>query len=145
MTYSSEFDTEDISIENIPKILHPDNSTEQPSQNRYNGIHAFVIVSESELALVKPDYTTDWADSNPEELKEYLFELGCDINKLIEIQEGLIHRNRMNKVVQCRRYACFERQDKDWLYSGYASREAINKASGNKLIRDMNRYAHLEA
>jgi len=134
---------EEISSDNIPRIIQPDNLT-PPSNFRNNGIHAFVIVSESELALVKPDYTTDWADANPEELNAILFELGCDVTKPIEVQEGLIHRNRMNKVVQCRRYACFERIDKDWLYSGYASHEAKNKASGNKLIRDMNRYAYFD-
>lgn len=145
MTYSSELFDSDIDIENIPKILHPDNTTTSPSVSRYNGIHAFVIISESELVIAKPDYTTQWADDNPNELKKYLFEFGCDVDKPIEIQEGLIHRNRMNKVVQCRRYACYERQDPEWLRSGWASREAINKASGNKLIRDMNPYAFVEA
>jgi hypothetical protein len=133
-------------IPEVTRTIYPDGTEINKDDNHgIHGIHAFVIFSESELALVKPDYTTDWADENISELKELLFELGANVNKPIEIQEGLIHRNRMNKVVQCRRYACHERTDKDWLASGYASREAKNKASGNRLIRDMNPYAFVEA
>lgn len=107
-------------------------------------IQAFVIVSVSEILEVIPDYTDEWADNNPDLMKNILFKFGCDTNKPIEIQEGLEHRNRLNKVVTCRRYACHERVDSEWLETRWASPAAKNKATGNRLLQDLNPLAYRE-
>lgn len=102
-------------------------------------ITAICIVSASELALAKPDFTYEWAESNTKELNELLYQFGMDITQAIEAQEGLDHRNRMNKIVNCTRWVGHERTDKDWINSGNASKEAKDKATGNRLIEDLYR------
>lgn len=53
-----------------------------------------------------------------------LFENGVDISKPIE-KRVCTHRNLQNKVVNCLRYDCTERTDKQWLTSGAASVNAF--------------------
>lgn len=95
---------------------------------------AVLFVSESELALANPEYKSDWIDTNKEELFEMLWEFGADINADMDFQEVTQHRNRLNQLVTCRRWATFERIDKEWVDSGYASREAKIVASGSKML-----------
>ena len=102
-------------------------------------IAALCIVSISELAKVKPDITYDWIDNNPEEFKRTLYELGADINRTIEKQENVTHRNRFNEIVTCDRYVCDERVDKAWIESPYASQEAKDKSLNNKMLNDLYR------
>lgn len=92
-----------------------------------------VIVSESELKL-QDNYYEGFDENQPSKFNELLHELGCDINKPIEKQENVTHRNRLNQVVTCSRWIATERFDKEWINSGYASRDAKNRASGSKMV-----------
>lgn len=95
---------------------------------------AVMFVSESELSMADPSYQSDWIESNKDKLYQMLWEFGMDTNSDMDFQEITQHRNRMNKLVTCRRYAGFERYDKEWVDSGYASREAKIVASGSKML-----------
>ena len=103
-------------------------------------ITALCIVSASEINLAKPGFTYYWADNNPDDFNDILFNFGMDLTQPIEKQTDIQHKNRMNKVVICDRYIGYERTDKDWINSGYASKEAKDKASGSKLLADL--YKH---
>ena len=58
---------------------------------------------------------------------------------LFEIQPNIQHRNRFNEVVICDRFVGNERIDPNWINSGYASKEAKDKASSNKILDDIYR------
>ena len=73
------------------------------------------------------------------EFKEFLYSLGMDVEKPYQRQDGFQHRNRCNEVVVCSRWIGNSRLDSEWLNSGHASREAIDKASGSKLTEDIYR------
>lgn len=102
-----------------------------------NNIVALCIVSESELAAVIPNYSREYEDLP--EFNKILFGLGMDTTKRIETQDALMHRNRLNQVVICRRYVGQERLDPEWITSGYASVEAKDKVSGSRLMEDIYR------
>jgi hypothetical protein len=105
-------------------------------------IMAIVHVSESEVHAVEPTYTYEWFDyTNPnyKKLLGILYDLGIDTNEYIELQAPVQHRNRMNEIVICGRFVGSEREDLAWIKSGYASREAIDKASGSKLLEELYR------
>lgn len=102
-------------------------------------IAAVRIVSESEIATVKDGFTLQWAIENPKEFNEMLYELGFDTNSMIELQEGLTHRNSFNAVITCARWVGSERVDALWVNSKYASQEAKDKATGSKLLEDLYR------
>ena len=104
-----------------------------------NKIIALSIVSASDIAVVKPDFTYNWTISNPKDFQDILHEFGMDVTSMWEVQDDVIHTTRMNKVVQCTRYVGSERTDKEWINSGYASREAKDKSSGSKLLNDIYR------
>lgn len=104
--------------------------------NRDSLIVANVIVSESELLAYNPDF---FKGITPHEFKKALFELGIDTNLPILQQSNIKHRNRLNEVVKCNRWLGEERLDPEWITSGYASQEAKDKASGNKLLEDCYR------
>jgi hypothetical protein len=106
---------------------------------RYNSIVAYCIISESELAKVIPDFSCKLEEDEPQRFTEILYDLGIDITKPIERQDGLMHRNRLNEVVVCSRYIGYERLDDIWITSGYASQEAKDKASGSRLLEDLYR------
>lgn len=133
----SEF-TEDTEL---VSYINPDIHPNKKDKN----ISAFIIISESEIAQVVPNYTHDWPVNNPDLFFSLLWEAGVDTRYEIEVQDGLTHRNRMNQIVKCRRWACYERIDSEWINSGNASREAKHKASGNRLLRDLNRLNHIPA
>ena len=101
------------------------------------GILALEIVSESEIALAYPDYDCTWEQEQGERFKDILWNFGMDLNRPIERQDGLFHRNRLNEVVFCSRWVGESRQDKEWLESGFASKEARDKSSGSKLLADL--------
>lgn len=98
---------------------------------------AVVIISESEISKVISNWHYQYPDNNPEDFKTLLWGLGINVNMPIERQDGFCHRNRFNEVVICTRWVGYERLDKDWIKSGYASREAKNEASNNKMLKDL--------
>lgn len=100
-------------------------------------IYANIAVSLSELQLIYPEINEAFALEHTEEFDEILFSIGVDTYKGYEIQENIQHRNRLGKVVICTRWVCIEREDKEWLTSGYASKEAIDRSKDNKLLNDI--------
>lgn len=110
--------------------------------SKRNLIAAYCIVSESEIYLIDDKYNHVWFDSdNPNRIKlmNILHELGMNTDEYIEVQQPVLHRNRLNQVVNCGRYVGVERLDYQWISSGRASKEAIDKASGSKLLEELYR------
>lgn len=105
---------------------------------RPNAIVALCIVSESEIVKVMPNYSAEF-ENEEIKFKSFLYSLGMDTDKPFERQDGLQHRNRFNEIVVCSRWVGSERTDEAWIYSGYASKAAIDKASGSKLTEDVYR------
>lgn len=103
---------------------------------------AVVVVSESELAKVIPNWETEASTENPDWFTSLLYGMGIDTSKPVERQDDLIHRNNFGKVVQCTRWVGVERLDKEWISSPYASREAKNEASGSKMVRDLDPHKY---
>jgi|APGre2960657404_1045060.scaffolds.fasta_scaffold00085_16 hypothetical protein len=103
---------------------------------------AIAVVSLSELKKVHPEITSEYLKENKSKLLQYLWELGGDIQKPFECQENLLHRNRLNEVVQCDRWVLTERLDKEWIDSGYCSREAKNESSGSQMVKDLDPYKY---
>jgi hypothetical protein len=109
---------------------------------RPSAIVALCIISESEISKILPDYSFQFEEET-EMFTELLFKLGMDINKPYQRQDGLQHRNRLNEIVVCSRWVGQERIDRNWIEGGYASREAIDKASGSKILEDLYRSKYL--
>lgn len=107
--------------------------------NKPNLIVATVIISESEIKKVMPDYNSKFEEDHPAKFKLMMYSLGADITKNYDRQDFIQHRNRFNEVVTCSRWVFQERLDEQWIKSGYASREAIHKAGGSKLIEQLYR------
>jgi len=106
-------------------------------------IVATVIISESEIKQAIPDYDASFESEKPTYFRKILYELGLDTTLTFIRQDGLWHRNRLNEKVLCSRYVGEERQDDDWIKSGYASQEAVDKYSRNKILEDMYRTKSL--
>jgi hypothetical protein len=104
-----------------------------------SGIIAICIVSAMDIAQVKPDFTYKWSEDNKEEFNNLLWQFGMDTIGFIEKQESVTHRTRLNRTVTCDRWVGNERFDKEWVESGYASRESRDKASGSSLLNDLYR------
>lgn len=105
---------------------------------------ALCIISESELVLADSNYSATWEyDENLGRLYSLLHQFGLDISKTYERQDGLWHRNKMNQIVLCSRYVGQERQDTEWITSGYASQAAKDKYSCSKLLEDIYRAKRL--
>ncbi len=113
----------------------------EPKQKRSSAIVAMVIVSESELVKVIPDY--DYRLEQEDKFKEILAGLGMDVSKAYLRQDGLQHRNRFNEVVVCSRWIGHELITDEWIKSGYASKEAVDKAAGSKILDDLYRTRYL--
>lgn len=105
---------------------------------RPNAIVALCIISESEIIKVMPTYSSDF-EYKDNEFKDFLYSLGMNVDRPYQRQDGLQHRNRFNEIVVCSRWVGEERLDSAWIKSGYASRPAIDKASGSKLTEDIYR------
>lgn len=97
-------------------------------------ILALVYVSSSEIAKVIPDWDEVKAMEDPAMFNLMLFELGIDPKFPIEHQLNYQHRNRFDEVVICSRWVGHERQDKEWINSGYASKEAVDKAKNSRML-----------
>jgi hypothetical protein len=72
-----------------------------------------------------------------------LFRLGIDTNLPFEYQGVSQHRNRLNEIVTCGRWDGVERYDKEWLESGVASKEAIDRAANNPFLDELYRHRGL--
>lgn len=110
-----------------------------------SSIIALCIVSAMDIVELMPEFTYKWAEDNPREFNAILNQFGMDTKGFIEKQESVTHRTRLNKLVTCDRWVGDERFDKDWINSGYASREAKDKASGSSLLNDLYRHKGLSA
>lgn len=98
------------------------------------------LISETEVAMVYPEYTSDWLVENIDDLKSVLWDLGMDtLNENFTLSEVVQHRNRLNQIVTSGRYVGLERSDSDWLQSGYASEYARDKAKNSHLLDDIYR------
>lgn len=114
------------------------NNTNTNKKPRPNAIVALCIVSESEIIKILPNYSSEF-ESREQEFKEFLYSLGLDVYKPYLRQDALQHRNRLNEIVVCSRWVGSERLDAAWIDSGYASRAAVDKASGSRLTEDIYR------
>ena len=100
-------------------------------------IAAVVTVSLSEIQKVVPWVTAEYLDEHRKELDGMLYDLGLDSkNYPYEVFTDM-HRNRFNEIVTCQRYVGNERTDVEWLNSGYASQEALDRSRNNKLLTDL--------
>lgn len=115
------------------------NRWQKHKTKRSSLIVAKVIISESELAIGIPEYNSNYEQEHPGKFKQVLYRLGIDVSLPYARQDGLWHRNRLNQVVLCSRWIGEERQDRNWVRSGYASREAVDKYSGSKILEDLYR------
>lgn len=98
------------------------------------------IISESEIAMIYPEYEVSWLEDSIDDLKTILWDMGMDtVNENFELQEVTQHRNRLGKVVTCRRYVGQERSDLEYLRSGYASQAAIDKSRNSRMTDDLYR------
>lgn len=111
----------------------------QHKSKRASMIVACCIVSESELQLAVPDYSYEYENTHPEAFKSIMFDFGMDTSQEFKRQDGLTHRNKLNQVVTCSRWVGNERIDSAWVESGYASKEAMDKHSGSKILEDLYR------
>lgn len=102
-------------------------------------IAALSIVSESEIAKVHPNYEASWEQDKPTYFERILQEFGLDTSMHYERQDGLQHRNMFNEVVTCSRWVGQARQDREWLVSGLASKESLDKARNSSLLDDLYR------
>lgn len=116
-------------------VIQPEDESKRVKPS---AIVAQVIVSESELARVIPEYSYE-LESDTERFNQIMHDLGINISMPVLRQDGLQHRNRFNEVVVCSRWIGQERLDKEWLKSGYASKEAIDKAGGSKIVESLYR------
>lgn len=103
----------------------------------HHSILALSYISFSELQIVKPECTLEWAKENDAIFKEYLYDLGLDSRLPFEFQIDVEHRNRLNRVVTCTRVVGLERNDPEWIESGNASQEAIDRSKNNALLNDL--------
>jgi len=106
---------------------------------RPNSVVALRIISESEIAKVIPNWSAEFETENPTKFKILLSGLGVDVTLPYLRQDGLTHRNMLNEVVLCSRWVGQERLDEEWINSGYASQEAIDKASGSRMVESVYR------
>lgn len=100
-------------------------------------IAAISYISLSEIQKVKPWITWDFIQENQKEFEEMLYDLGLDTKNYPYEVQNVQHRNRFNEIVSCERFVGNERTDRDWIQSGNASQEALDKAAGNKLLADL--------
>lgn len=119
------------------------NRLKKVQQTRSSLIAAVLHVSESEIIKGYKDYCSSWENDYPAYFHELLWELGLNTNQTYIRQDAISHRNRFNEVATCSRWYGNERSDDDWLSSGYASRDAIDKAKNNPLLDDTYRARHM--
>lgn len=112
-------------------------------QKRSSLIAAVIHISESEINKGYEDYCSSWEVRSPRYFKDLLWELGLNVDQDYIRQDALQHRNKLNEVVTCSRWYGNERSDINWLESGYASKEAIDKAKNSALLDDSYRARNM--
>lgn len=112
-------------------------------QKGFSAIVALAYISESELVKVIKNYNSNYELEYPLAFKQTLWELGLDSSQNYTRQDFIRHRNRLGESVLCSRWVGNERQDKGWIESGFASREAIDRDKNNKLLDDIYRARNL--
>ena len=89
-------------------------------------------ISESDLATFK-EYDGSIAVRN-----QLLYKLGVDVSMTVEVIECQ-HRNLQGKVVEGKLFMGFERLDREWCKSGFASLEAFVAYGGDEtMAREVN-------
>ena len=106
-------------------------------------IIALSYISFSEIQKVDKKITPEWAEANIEKFHEVLYSLGMDTEIPYDWQHNIQHRNRFNEIVTCDRIVGNQRTDQEWVDSGYASREAIDKSKRSSLLTDLYRMKGL--
>ena len=106
-------------------------------------IAAVIHVSESELIKVLENYSSSWEQDSPDYFKDLLWSVGLNVDQDYIRHDAVHHRNRLNEVVTCSRWYGNERNDVDWLTSGYASKEAIDRSKNNRLLDDNYRARNM--
>lgn len=104
------------------------------AQTRFSSIYAASYVSESELKMMDSEYDSSWEEHYPEVFKKMLWNLGMDSRYDYIRVDGIQHRNKLNQTAVCSRWVGNERTDDEWLKSGYASQEAIDKGKNSSLL-----------
>jgi hypothetical protein len=107
-----------------------------------SSIIALVYISLSELQTIDRKYTEEWVDNSEQELKQVLYGLGMEVSQNYE-RQVVEHRNRFGNLITGSRFVGNSRTDPEWINSGYASEEAIAKASGSRLVFDLYRMRGL--
>ena len=102
-------------------------------------IIALRYISLSEINKFRPEVNRKWIEKNQQEFKDILHQLGMDTSVPWDYQENIQHRNYFNEIVTCDRIVGNELTTKEWVESGLASREAIDKSKGSKLLVDLYR------
>ena len=97
-------------------------------------ILALVYISSSEINKITPNWDENFCTEHHTLFTKMLHELGMDTSKPIEQQENLQHRNRFDEVVICTRWVGHERSDVEWIKSGYASQEALDRNKNSRLL-----------
>lgn len=82
----------------------------------------------NELQRLVPSFRKEAIKDERPEVKKAIFvmfwRLGADCTHGVEVQEGLVSRNRFNEEDSSPRFMIAERSDKEWLTSVHASKEA---------------------
>lgn len=112
-------------------------------QETFSQICAVIAVSESEIQALFPDYSAEWETKTPAVFKSILWDFGLNVNQEYNRQDFVQHRNRMNKQVLCSRWVGNERYDSEWLNSGLASKECLDRAKNNRLLDDLYRAKNM--
>lgn len=112
-------------------------------QTKSSLIAAVIHISESEIIKGYDNYNSSWEKDSPVYFKDLLWSLGLNVDQDYVRQDAIHHRNRLNEVVTCSRWYGNERSDTDWLGSGYASKEAIDKSKNNTLLDDNYRARNM--
>lgn len=102
-------------------------------------IAALRYISMQDLNAFDPSITEKYLETNgTTALSEVLWMLGLDTNQPFEHQVNTHRSMLINRVPPVdytgSRFVGYERTDKEWLESGFASQEAKDKASGSKLV-----------
>lgn len=119
------------------------NKLHKLSQTSFSSIVALVYISESELARVMPSYSSEWEVKYPEMMEEILWGLGLNTKQPYKRYDTIQHRNRFDEVVMCSRWVGNERHDFEWISSGYASKEALDRDRNSRLLDDTYRMRGL--
>lgn len=106
-------------------------------------IAAIEYLSLSELQTVANWITKEWIDENPDIFKKMMYDLGLDCYNYPVDEQLNTHRNRFGNIITTYRWVCNSRTDDEWINSKYASTEAKDRASGNRLLVDCYRMRGL--